>query len=160
MIAIFQLLILFTYLLYTVKTVGVAYSISNTYYKWKEVKRSQLFIWFLGLIMLSMLIAAELINWSHAWTWLAFVLGSFSVWCVGIYAAFKNSKSENAGHNIASVIAFSLPLISVAFEGFYYSISLFIAAAGLMLACPMENRTWWIETIGILCLIMGVHAIS
>lgn len=149
LIAIFLAIVFVAYMVLTDRKVGTSYSISDSWYSWKSVKKEWAFIIFLLLISLGLFLVVEEGNWKHlASPWLL-VIGASTNWLIGLYANFKQGWRESMYHNIFSVATFACVLIGFALEGITFPLVAFAIICGALVPIDVPKKTTIIESIGI-----------
>lgn len=149
-------LVFVAYMIVTDRVAGTSYSISNSYYKWKEKKLSGMFIIFLGLIYAGLAMVVASTNWKHDASAYMMLLGGGAAWGIGVYADFRKSQFHQKWHNYFSVACFSLVLFSLYIQGVRFPLEAFLINAAALAPIKLNQRTTVIEAIGISQAISGV----
>jgi hypothetical protein len=151
-IAIGQILVFFTFIVYLVKKVGVLPSISDSYYRLNG--SSQYFSWWTSLVG-SPMMAYGVYSYTDV-AQLVFALSGFCLFLVGIASNFRESMVDKF-HYTGAVLAIALGFLGVWIQ--YHTVvplAIFVVLAILLKIKPfrVSNYTWWIEIIAF-SLIMG-----
>lgn len=157
LIPIIQFSMLLAFTKFVDKSIQLPYSMSNSWYALQKVKRNHIFVAFLIGITLSLVAVVSWVPMNDI-TELLFVIGFVSVFCIGIAAEFRKGWRENFYHILFSVGAFVIILSSFWIgEGFPWPLIFYLAVTiPKAIVKDMQNRTWWNESDGIACMIIGV----
>jgi len=156
-IAIFLTVVFVAYMLLTDRIVGTSFSISDSWYSWKRIKKEWMFIIFLLCISLGLFLVVEQTEWKHlASPWLL-VIGASTNWFIGLFGNFKQGWRESMYHNIFSVATFACVHVAFYVEGIKFPLESFLVIAAALAPIKLEKRTTVIEAVGIGLAIMGVY---
>lgn len=133
------------------------FSMSNSWYALAPVKKRYYFEIFLMCITGSLIATVAYIPMQTT-TMIMFIAGFVFVYGINIYAPFRSGNTENFFHNFFSVGAFSLILVGFWIgEGNWQPLGFYLAVIfPKMIESKMPSRTWWNESDGIACMIVGV----
>ena len=148
-IAIFLTVVFVAYMILTDRIVGTSFSISDSWYSWKRIKKEWMFIIFLLCISLGLFLIVEETEWKHrASPWLL-VIGACTNWLIGLFGNFKQGWRESMYHNIFSVATFACVLIAFAIEGITFPIVGFSIICAALVPIDIAKKTTIIESVGI-----------
>lgn len=150
-------LVFVAYMIVTDRVAGTSYSISNSYYKWKEKKRSYMFIVFLTCITLGLWYIAGLDIWKNNTAPILIVLGGTLAFAIGIAANFKQNSRIESYHNWFSVLCFACVHIGFYFQEIKFPLECFALCAAALAPIKLSQRTTVIESIGIALAIAAVY---
>ena len=137
------------YMIITDKKVGTSYSISDSWYSWKSVGKSYMFIVFLGSITFGLWYLSSWDGWRNHAAPLLIILGGFFAWCIGVAANFKQGWRESVYHNLFSVACFASVLFGFFLQGITFPLWGFLLTAGPLSLIKIDKRTTVVEAIGI-----------
>lgn len=144
------------YMILTDKKVGTAYSISDSWYSWKGIGESRMFIIFLTVIAVGLLLVTHFHKAKHETAFNLLLLGGgFTCYGIGIAANFKTGWRESMYHNIFSALTFGCVLLGFYIEGVQFPLYTFALLSAVFLFIDIPKRTTIIESVGI-----GVSIIS
>lgn len=137
------------YMIITDRKVGTSYSISDSWYSWRSVKKSYMFIVFLACVMLGLWFVVDFDGWKSDAAPLLLTLGGFFAWMIGVAANFKQTKSIATYHNVFSVLCFACVLVGFAIQGITFPLVGFAIICAALAPIKIEKKTTVIESIGI-----------
>lgn len=148
-----------TYMIITDRKVGTSYSISDSWYSWRSVKKSYMFIVFLACVMLGLWFVVDFDGWNNDASPVLLMLGGFMAWMIGVAANFKQTKRIATYHNVFSVLCFTCVLVGFALQGITFPLVSFVIISAALAPIKIDKKTTVIEAIGIGLAIMGVYYI-
>lgn len=137
------------YMIITDRKVGTSYSISDSWYSWRSVKKSFMFIIFLACVMLGLWFVVDFDGWKNDTAPLLLALGGFFAWMIGVAANFKQNKSVSRYHVAFSVACFASVLVGFALQGITFPLVSFAIICAALGPVKIEKKTTIIESIGI-----------
>lgn len=149
LIAIFLAIVFVAYMVITDRKVGTSFSISDSWFSWRKIKKEWMFIVFLLCISLGLLLITQEYEAKH-WLFPWLLIGGASTnWFIGLFANFKQSWKESMYHNIFSVATFACVLIGFALEGITFPLVAFAIICGALVPIDVPKKTTIIESIGV-----------
>lgn len=146
------------YMILTDKKVGTAYSISDSWYSWKKVGQSRMFIAFLAVITIGLLLVTHFYKAKHETAFNLLLLGGgFACYGIGIAANFKQGWRESLYHNLFSVATFASVLVAFFIEGVRFPLYTFLLLSAVFIQIDIPKRTTIVESVGIALAIIGIY---
>jgi len=144
-ILLWSFLVFISYLIYIVKQFGVLPSISDSYY---FTKKRLLFAMFIFSVV-----------WPITWLGQQSILMQLAggvLSFVGVAAGFNDSKIEKFVHFTGAVLGFTFAFIAVGLMfGTWWLSFIMVAVVSLFNLIKLPNKTWWIEVVGFVLLMLG-----
>ena len=148
-IAIYLTIVFVGYMILTDRKVGTSYSISDSWFSWKTIKKEWMFVIFLLCISIGLFLLVQEADWKHAASPWLLIGGASTNWFIGIFANFRQSWKESMWHNIFSVLTFASVLIAFFIQGITFPLFGFLLTAVPLALIKIEQKTTVIESIGI-----------